>query len=147
IRIKWPGGFYSAASGGLGFGTSAAIGLRMASPDRPVVCVVGEGSMMYALQALWSAARYQAAVVFAVINNQQYKILRLIAQRDDIGEGVPGLDLPGLDVVGTAKSLGCESETVRSSEELSGAFERALSVGRPYVLNVLVDPTVPKTLG
>jgi benzoylformate decarboxylase len=147
IRIKWPGGFYSAASGGLGFGTSAAIGLRMASPDRPVVCVVGEGSMMYALQALWSAARYQAAVVFTVINNQQYKILRLIAERDDIGEGVPGLDLPGLDVVGTAKSLGCDSETVRSSEELSGAFERALSVGRPYVLNVLVDPTIPKTLG
>ena len=147
IRIKWPGGFYSAASGGLGFGTSAAIGLRMASPDRPVVCVVGEGSMMYALQALWSAARYQVAVVFTVINNQQYKILRLIAERDDIGEGVPGLDLPGLDIVGTAKSLGCESETVRSSEELSGAFERALSVGRPYVLNVLVDPSVPKTLG
>ena len=147
IRIKWPGGFYSAASGGLGFGTSAAIGLRMASPDRPVVCVVGEGSMMYALQALWSAARYQVAVVFTVINNQQYKILRLITERDDIGEGVPGLDLPGLDVEGTAKSLGCESETVRSSKELSGAFERALSVGRPYVLNVLVDPTVPKTLG
>jgi benzoylformate decarboxylase len=119
----------------------------MASPDRPVVCVVGEGSMMYALQALWSAARYQVAVVFTVINNQQYKILRLITERDDIGEGVPGLDLPGLDVEGTAKSLGCESETVRSSKELSGAFERALSVGRPYVLNVLVDPTVPKTLG
>jgi benzoylformate decarboxylase len=147
IRIKWPGGFYSAASGGLGFGTSAAIGLRLASPDRPVVCVVGEGSMMYALQALWSAARYQAAVVFTVINNQQYKILRLIAERDDIGEGVPGLDLSGLDVVGAAKSLGCGGETVQRPEELSNAFERALSVGRPYVLNVLVDPTIPKTLG
>jgi benzoylformate decarboxylase len=85
--------------------------------------------------------------VFTVINNQQYKILRLIAQRDDIGEGVPGLDLPGLDIIGAAKSLGCEGETVRRPKELSDAFERALSVGRPYVLNVLVDPTVPKTLG
>ncbi|MBV9455387.1 MAG: benzoylformate decarboxylase [Rubrobacter sp.] len=147
IRIKWPGGFYSAASGGLGFGTSAAIGLRMASPDRPVVCVVGEGSMMYALQALWSAARYQAAVVFTVINNQQYKILKLIAERDDIGQEVPGLDLPGLDIIGAAKSLGCEGETVQRPEELSDAFERALSVGRPYVLDVHVDPAVPKTLG
>jgi benzoylformate decarboxylase len=85
--------------------------------------------------------------VFTVINNQQYKILRLIAQRDDIGEGVPGLDLPGLDIIGAAKSLGCEGETVQHPKELSNAFEHALSIGRPYVLNVLVDPTVPKTLG
>jgi benzoylformate decarboxylase len=119
----------------------------MASPDRPVVCVVGEGSMMYALQALWSAARYQAAVVFAVINNQQYKILKLIAERDDLGKGVPGLDLPGLNIVGAANSLGCEGETVERPKELAEAFERALDIGRPYVLNVLVDPTVPKTLG
>jgi benzoylformate decarboxylase len=146
IRVKQPGGFYSAASGGLGFGTSASVGLRLASPDRPVVCMVGEGSMMYALQALWSAARYQAAVVFVVVDNAQYKILKLIAERDDVGEGVPGLDLPGLDIVQAAKSLGCEGETVRRSEELSDAFERALNLRRPYVLDVLVDPAVPKTL-
>ena len=146
IRINQPGGFYSAASGGLGFGTSASVGLRLASPDRPVVCIVGEGSIMYALQALWSAARYQVAVVFVVINNEQYKILKLIAERDDIGEGVPGLDLPGLDIVQAAKSLGCKGETVRRPEELSDAFERALDLGRPYVLDVLVDQTVPETL-
>lgn len=146
IRINQPGGFYSAASGGLGFGTSASVGLRLASPDRPVVCVVGEGSMMYALQALWSAARYQVAVVFVVINNEQYKILKLMAERDDIGERVPGLDLPGLDIVQAAKSLGCEGETVKRPEELSDAFERALNLGRPYVLDVLVDPAVPETL-
>jgi benzoylformate decarboxylase len=146
IRINQPGGFYSAASGGLGFGTSASVGLRLASPDRPVVCIVGEGSMMYALQALWSAARYQVAVVFVVINNEQYKILKLIAERDDIGKGVPGLDLPGLDIVQAAKSLGCKGETIRRSEDLSDAFERALDLGRPYVLDVLVDPAVPETL-
>jgi benzoylformate decarboxylase len=102
---------------------------------------------MYALQALWSAARYQAAVVFVVVNNQQYKILRLIAERDDVGEGVPGLDLPDLDIVQAAKSLGCEGETVRRPEELSDALQRALDLGRPYVLDVLVDPDVPKTFG
>jgi benzoylformate decarboxylase len=147
VRIKAPGGFYAAASGGLGFGTSASIGLRMASPDRPVMCVVGDGSLMYALQALWSAARYQAAVTFVVLNNRQYKILRLIAERDEVGEGVPGLDLPDLDLVQAAKSLGCEGETVRRPEELSDAFERALDLGRPYLVDVLVDPDVPKTLG
>src|SRR5829696_416472 len=112
IRINQPGGFYAAASGGLGFGTSASIGLSMASPDCPVVCVVGDGSIMYALQALWSAARYQAAAAFVVLNNSQYKILRLIAERDELGEGVPGLDLPDLDILQAAKSLGCEGERV-----------------------------------
>jgi benzoylformate decarboxylase len=147
VRIKSPGGFYAAASGGLGFGTSAAIGLRMASPDRPVVCVVGDGSLMYALQALWSAARYGVAVVFVVMNNQQYKILRLLGEQDDVGEGVPGLDLPNVDIVGAAKSLGCESASVDRPEELSGALGRALGSERPYVLNVLLDPDVPRSLG
>jgi benzoylformate decarboxylase len=147
VRIKSPGGFYAAASGGLGFGTSSAIGLRMASPDRPVVCVVGDGSLMYALQALWSAVRYRIAVVYVVMNNKQYKILRLLGELGGIGEGVPGLDLPGIDIIGAARSLGCEGETVDNPEELSDALKRALKVGNPYVLNVLVDPDVPKTLG
>jgi benzoylformate decarboxylase len=147
IRIKAPGGFYSAASGGLGFGTSASIGLRMASPDRPVVCVVGDGSLMYALQALWSAARYGAAVVFVVMDNGQYKILKLLGDRDDAGERIPGLDLPDVNIVQAARSLGCEGEKIERPEELSNAFERALNAGRPYVLDILVDPDVPKTLG
>ncbi|MDQ3927156.1 MAG: benzoylformate decarboxylase [Actinomycetota bacterium] len=146
IRINQPGGFYAAASGGLGFGTSASIGLSMASPDRPVVCVVGDGSIMYALQALWSAARYQVAAVFVVLNNRQYKILRLIAERDDVGEGVPGLDLPDLDILQAAKSLGCEGERVERPEELSDALERTLGTGHPYVLEILVDPDVPKSI-
>jgi benzoylformate decarboxylase len=147
LRIKARGGFYAAASGGLGFGTSAAVGLSIASPERPVVCVVGDGSLMYAVQALWSAARYGANVAFVVMNNAQYKILRLLGEQSDVGEGVPGLDLPEIDIVGTAKSLGCEGETVDSSKELGDALERALDAGRPYVLNVLVDPDVPKALG
>ena len=146
VRIKAPGGFYSAASGGLGFGASASIGLSMASPERPVVCVVGDGSLMYALQALWSAALYRAVVMFVVMNNGQYRILRLLGERDDIGDQVPGLDLPDLDITGAAKSLGCEAETVERPEELSDAFERALKAERPYLLDVLVDPDVPKTL-
>jgi benzoylformate decarboxylase len=147
VRIKGPGGFYSAASGGLGFGTSASVGLSMASPDRPVVCIVGDGSLMYALQALWSAARYGAAIVFVVMDNSQYKILKLLGERDDIGDKVPGLDLPDVNIVQTARSLGCEAASVERPEDLSGAFERALKTGRPYVLDVLVDPDIPKSLG
>jgi benzoylformate decarboxylase len=146
VRIKSPGGFYAAASGGLGFGTSASIGLKLAQPDRPVVCVVGDGSLMYAVQALWSAAHYGANVAFVVMNNQQYKILRLLGEREEIGEGVPGLDLPGVDIVGLARNLGCEGASVESPEELPDALEQALAAERPYVLNVLVDPNTPKAL-
>lgn len=112
-----------------------------------MVCVVGDGSLMYAVQALWSAAHYGANVAFVVMNNQQYKILRSLGEREEIGEGVPGLDLPGVDIVGLARNLGCEGASVESPEELPAALERALTAGRPYVLNVLVDPNVPKVLG
>jgi len=98
------------------------------------------------LQALWSAARYQAAAAFVVLNNSQYKILRLIAERDELGEGVPGLDLPDLDILQAAKSLGCEGERVERPEELSDALERTLGTGHPYVLEILVDPDVPKSM-
>jgi benzoylformate decarboxylase len=102
--------------------------------------------MMYALQALWSTARCQAAVVFIVVNNQEYKMLKLIVKRDHVGKGVPGLELPGSDIIQAAKRLGCEGETVRRSKKLSDAFEHALDLGSPYVLDILVGPTVPKTL-
>ena len=148
LPIKTPGGFYSAASGGLGFGASASIGLKLAQPDRPVACVVGDGSLMYAAQALWSAARYGVAVVFVVMNNGQYKILRLLGELGGMEEeGLPGMDLPGLDIVGLARSLGCEGETVEHPGELTDAFDRAFEGRRPYVVEALVDPEVPKTLG
>jgi benzoylformate decarboxylase len=147
IPVKEPGGFYAAASGGLGFGASASVGLKLASPDRPVACVVGEGSLMYAPQALWSASRYRVPVVYIVMNNGQYKILRLLAELGGLNkQSVPGLDIPGLDIIGLARSLGCEGETVKRPEELPRAFKRAFRVGRPYVVEVLVDPSVPTTL-
>ena len=130
----------------MGFGASASVGLKLAQSDRPVVCVVGDGSLMYALQALWSAAQYRANVTFVVMNNRQYKILRLLGEMGGVGEGVPGLDLPELDIVGAARSLGCEGASVDSPEGLPEALECALNAGRPYVLNVLVDPNVPKSL-
>ncbi len=146
VRTKRPGGYYSTASGQLGFAAAASVGLGLAHPERPVVAVIGDGSLMYAPQSLWSAARYEAAVVFFVINNGQYRVLKLLGQADNI-EGVPGLDLPTLDIIGMARSLGCEAETVGEPEDLPGALDRALRSVRPYLVNVLVDPTFPKSLG
>ncbi|ABG04504.1 thiamine pyrophosphate enzyme-like TPP binding region [Rubrobacter xylanophilus DSM 9941] len=146
IRVRRPGGFYSAASGGLGFGVSAAVGLSIADPERPVVCVVGDGSLAYGLQALWSAGRYARRVVFVVLNNRQYRVLRLLARRDGLGGGLPGTGLEGLDPEGAARSLGCPAETVRGAGELEEALGRALASGGPRLLNVLVDPESPRDM-
>lgn len=146
LPVTRPGGYYVAGSGGLGFGMPAAVGLQLASPERSVVCLVGDGSSLYAMQALWSAARCRASVTFVVMNNGQYTILKSF--RDSLGAGgVPGLDLPGLDLVRVAGGLGCEAETVEEPDGLRGALDRAVRDHRPRLVNVLVDPAVPGLLG
>jgi benzoylformate decarboxylase len=143
---KSPGGYYTSAAGGLGWAMPAAVGLKLASPERPVVCAIGDGSAMYSVQALWTAARYEVPVVFYVIDNSGYSILK--GFRDALGaSGVPGLDLPGVDLVRVAEGLGCAGEDVTDPDELPGAIRRALGAGEPYVLNVAVDPTPPPLLG
>ena len=124
----------------------ASIGLKLALPERQVVCVIGDGSSMYSIQALYTAAQYNVAVPFIIVNNEGYSILK--GFRDAIGlEDVPGLDLPALDIVQIARGFGCEGETVEEPGDLGPALERATTSDGPYVLNVLVDTTVPDIFG
>jgi benzoylformate decarboxylase len=112
-----------------------------------VVCLIGDGSSMYAIQALWSAARYEVPILVFVVNNGQYTILKSFGNLIGVGEGVPGLNLPGLDPLRIAEGLGCRGERVERPDELREAIERALDLDRPYVLDVRVDPTVPELMG
>ncbi len=79
LRLSRPGSYYFGASGGLGFGISAAVGVQLAQPGRPVVCVLGEGSAQYGITALWSAVAYKVPVTFLVLRNQEYMILKWFA--------------------------------------------------------------------
>ena len=88
IPIREPLGFVSTANGGLGFGISGAIGLRMGLPDRPVVALLGDGSSIYAIQALWSAAHYGVGVLLIVLANGGYAIMDKLAR--DLGGAGPG---------------------------------------------------------
>ena len=81
VPARQPLGFVSAAMGGLGFALPAAIGLRMARPDRPVVAVVGDGSSLYAIQALWSAAHYRVGALFVILANGGYAIMDRLAEQ------------------------------------------------------------------
>lgn len=146
VTARSPVSYYTSAAGGLGYAMPAAVGLKLASPERPVVCVIGDGSAMYSVQALWAAARYEVPVLFYVIDNSGYSILK--GYRDALGaSGVPGLDLPGVDLVRVAEGFGCVGENISDPDTLSGAIARALGDGRPYLINIAVDPTPPPLLG
>jgi benzoylformate decarboxylase len=126
LRLSGPGSYYFSASGGLGFGIAAAVGVQLAQPERPVVCVLGEGSAQYGITALWTAATYKVPVTFLVLRNQEYMILKWFAELEHVA-GAPGLDLRGLDVAAVAGAYGVPSTEVSGREELTEAIRRAIA--------------------
>ena len=139
LRISRPGSYYFGAGGGLGFGLAAAVGVQIAQPDRPVVCVVGEGSAQYAITAFWSAVAYDAPVTFLVLRNSEYAILKWFSLAEGV-ENAPGLDLPALDVAAVAAGYGVPAQRVESGEELESAVVAAIGSGKPGLVEVGVAP-------
>jgi benzoylformate decarboxylase len=140
LRLSQPGSFYFSASGGLGFGISAAIGVQMAKPQRPVVCVLGEGSAQYGITALWTAVAYKVPVTFLVLRNNEYAILKWFSMLEQV-QGAPGLDLPGLDVAAVARGYGMSAREVGDAEELTAALREDIAVDDgPRLLQVNVAP-------
>jgi benzoylformate decarboxylase len=127
LRLSEPGSYYFSASGGLGFGIAASVGVQLAQPERPVVCVLGEGSAQYGITALWTAAAYRVPVTFLVLRNEEYMILKWFAELEQ-ATGAPGLDLPGLDVASVAEAYGVPSQEVATREELTEALRSAIAV-------------------
>jgi benzoylformate decarboxylase len=128
LRISRPGSYYFCASGGLGFGISAAVGVALAQPERPVVCVLGEGSAQYGITALWSAVALRAPVTFLVLRNEEYMILKWFAMMEGVS-GAPGLDLPALDVAAVARGYGMPAQEVSDPEELTVVLREAIGAG------------------
>lgn len=132
--------FHTMASGVLGFGLPAAVGVALARPDRPVVGLVGDGSSMYGIQALWTAAKEHACVTFLVLDNQEYAAVRLLGGSDG-GTKLPGVDLGNIDFVGLARSLGCTARRISDLAELRAALTESFAAPGPVVLHVPVART------
>jgi benzoylformate decarboxylase len=128
--------------GTLGFALPAAIGLRMAHPDRPVVAVVGDGSMLYQVMALWSAHRYGAGVVFIVLANGRYAIMDRLAEGHGAAGPWPPLD--GIDVGGLARAQGVKTVRVDQRQDLGPVLDRALlaadSATTPLLVEIRLQP-------
>ena len=142
IAARRPLGFLSAAMGGLGFGITAPIGVRMALPERPVAAVVGDGSSLYTIQALWTAARYEAGVLFVVLNNGGYRVMDRLAEMQGERAAWPAFDT--IDLSALARALGCDARRVSEHAELLAALDEVLPglAGRtaPLLLEVMVEP-------
>ncbi len=140
LRISKPGSYYFGAGGGLGFGLAAAVGVQIAQPDRPVICVVGEGSAQYAITALWSASTYSAGVTFLVLRNSEYAILKWFAGIEGVG-GAPALDLPALSCVGVSDAYAVPATEVSGGhDELVEALRAAVAADGPRLVEVPVAP-------
>jgi benzoylformate decarboxylase len=145
VRIRRPASFFACASGGLGFAMPAAVGIKLARPERPVVCLVGDGSALYAPQALWSAVQLGTPVTFVVVNNARYAILESVAAFGGL-EGVPSLELPGVDFLAAAASYGCPALRVSDPGELADTLDRAVNRPETMLIDVMVDRAVPQLL-
>ena len=139
LRLSRPGSYYFSSGGGLGFAMPASIGVALACPDRPVVCVLGEGSAQYAIQSFWSAAAYEVPVTFLVLRNDEYAILKWFGMLEDI-VGAPGLDLPALDCASVASGYGIEAHDADDPEELTERLRQAIASPRPALIQTRVAP-------
>jgi benzoylformate decarboxylase len=137
-----PDRYFFNRGGGLGWGMPAAVGVSLGRGAAPVLCAVGDGSAMYSPQALWTAAHERLPVVFAVVNNRQYLILKN-ALRGMKGESTRydryvamDLDDPPVDFVALAESMGVEGTLVEKAVDVGDAVEAAFASGRPHLLEL-----------
>jgi benzoylformate decarboxylase len=140
--IRRPDSYYMTGSGALGWGMPAAAGLALAEKrtgrDRPVIAVIGDGSYQYSLQAVWTAVQQDLHVVFVVLQNEQYAILKAFALQENT-PNVPGLDLPGIDLALLGKGYGADSCYAQTAEEIEASFRRALDCKGVSVIAVPID--------
>jgi benzoylformate decarboxylase len=131
--------FYTMCSGGLGYGLPAAVGVALARPDRKVIGLIGDGSAMYSIQALWSAAQLGLPITFIILKNRRYAALQEFAPTFGFHEGdkLEGTDLPDLDFLALARGQGCEAVRVSDASELPHVLRAALA--HPRALLVEVD--------
>jgi benzoylformate decarboxylase len=140
LPIRDPRAFYGLASGGLGFAMPGAIGASLALPGRPVVAVVGDGSAMYGIQALWTAAHLKTPVTYVIANNRSYRILkeRLVSMRGS--DRFVGMDIkdPAIDYVGLAQAMGVPGRRVTDPNDVAAALREAKDAGGPRLIEVVV---------
>jgi benzoylformate decarboxylase len=140
--IRDPAAHFAHRGWALGWGLGCALGVKLAWPDRPVLGLLGDGSALYGIQGLWSAAYHQIPVTFVIANNRQYKILKVCGDVLALPElrepSCPGINItgPNVDFVGLARSFGVEAERISEPDELTAKLRASLTGDRPRLIEV-----------
>jgi benzoylformate decarboxylase len=142
-----PGSFYSMRSGILGFGLPFAVGMQLAHPERRVVCPVGDGSLQYSIQTLWTAVQYNIPVIFVVLRNGDYSALKSFCDFTSVGRNVPGVDLPGIDMVKLAQGYGMRAREVDRPEDLEPAFQEAFASKMACLISLNIQTSTDTCMG
>ncbi|HEY5898618.1 MAG TPA: thiamine pyrophosphate-dependent enzyme [Burkholderiales bacterium] len=140
LNNRGPRDYYGLASGGLGFAIPGAVGISMALPDRPIAVMVGDGSAMYSIQGLWTAAHHKLPITYLIANNRGYRIIkeRLVSFRKT--DRFTGMDLrePDLDFLALAQSFGLSARRVTDPQDIGTALREAFASGRPNLIDIRV---------
>ncbi len=150
VEFNKPDSIYGERIGAIGWGMGAAMGVKLAHPDRPVIAVVGDGSAMMTVQALWTAANENIPVVYLICNNRSYRILKVNMnsyKTQLLGEAVPedyvGMDFPlPLNIAGIANAIGVHGRSIEDPAELAPAIREAVESNRPAVLDVTIEGSI-----
>jgi len=141
--IHTSGSFYACASGGLGWALPAAVGVALADPSRKVIAVLGDGSSLYTIQGLWSAAQLKLPITFVILNNAGYAAVKSLGERMGIAR-MPGSDVPGVDFVDVARGFGCRTSRVERAVDLAQTLAQAYTANEPWLIDVRMDRAVQK---
>lgn len=143
LPFRDPGCFFGLSSGGIGFAVAGAIGMKLAQPERPMVVILGDGSSMYNIQALWTAAHLGLQITYVIANNQGYRILkeRLTAFHGNTTYTGMKFESPNIDFKGLAQSLGVRAETIFRDAEIGPALDRAATHPGPSLIDAHVTVT------
>jgi benzoylformate decarboxylase len=137
------GSFFATGSGGIGWGVPGAVGValgdRAKGTQRTVIAVIGDGSFQYSVQAIWTAAQHKLPIVFVVLRNGEYSILKSFAELED-APGVPGLDLPDLDIASLATGFGLRAVHADTPDDIRTQFKLATEADGPTVIVVRTQP-------
>lgn len=136
-----PNGYYGLASGGLGFGMPGAVGVSLGQPGRPVVAIIGDGSAMYGIQAIWTAAHLRLPVTYVIVNNRSYRIIKERLQSLRKSDQFVAMDMsdPPIDFVDLARSMGMASRRVEKPTDIASALREAIASGKPNLVEVVVS--------
>lgn len=146
-----PGSLIGITGGALGWGMGGTMGAKMASPDKPVIGIIGDGSAMMTVQALWTAANSDIPVVYVICNNRAYRVLKLnmnLYKREILGEANPqseyiAMDFPTpFNIAAIANAMGVYSREISDPAEIAPALREAIALGKPAVLDISIDGAV-----